>query len=281
MSTETGDRYGVIGSPIAHSKSPVIHEMFASQTKQALTYSAIEVPKTEAAAFVRRFFAEGGRGLNVTVPNKEEAFAVADITTPRATLARAVNTLSTDGEGHLIGDNTDGAGLLGDLLNNYGVSLAGKRVLMLGAGGASRGVLAAIADLPEGQGPATIVVANRTLAKAEALSADLAGKLSVQPASYADAASQAFDLIINGTSASLSGELPPLSPAMLAPGCCCYDMMYAAKPTPFIEWAQINGASLAIDGLGMLVGQAAESFFIWRGIRPETKPVIDALRAAN
>lgn len=255
--------------------------MFASQTKQTLTYSAIEVPKTEAAAFVRRFFAEGGRGLNVTVPNKEEAFAVADITTPRATLARAVNTLSTDGEGRLIGDNTDGAGLLGDLLNNYGVSLAGKRVLMLGAGGASRGVLAAIADLPEGQGPATIVVANRTLAKAEALSADLAGKLSVQSASYADAANQAFDLIINGTSASLSGELPPLSPAMLAPGCCCYDMMYAAKPTPFIEWAQINGASLAIDGLGMLVGQAAESFFIWRGIRPETKPVIDALRAAN
>lgn len=255
--------------------------MFASQTKQALTYDAIEVPKTEAAAFVRRFFAEGGRGLNVTVPNKEEAFAVADITTPRATLARAVNTLSVDGEGRLIGDNTDGAGLLGDLLANYGVSLAGKRVLMLGAGGASRGVLAAIADLPEGQGPATIVVANRTLAKAEALSADLAGKLSVQPASYADAGGQSFDLIINGTSASLSGELPPLSTTLLASGCCCYDMMYAVEPTPFIEWAQANGAALAIDGLGMLVGQAAESFFIWRGIRPDTKPVIDALRAAH
>lgn len=272
------DRYAVIGSPIGHSKSPLIHGMFASQTEQVLTYTSIEVPREDAGDFIRGFFKEGGKGLNVTLPNKEEAFSAAERTTPRAALARAVNTLFLDGDGRLVGDNTDGAGLLGDLSHNHGVSLAGRRLLMLGAGGASRGVLAAIADLDASERPAQIVVANRTLAKAQALSEDLRERLPVEPRSYDAASSQSFDLIINGTSTSLGGEMPPVTASMLAPGCCCYDMVYAAKPTSFMAWALANGAGTAIDGLGMLVGQAAESFALWRGVRPDTQPVIDALR---
>lgn len=271
-------RYGVIGKPISHSKSPAIHTVFAQQTKQALTYAAFEVEEADLEAFVREFFAGGGGGLNVTAPHKQGVFALAQVTTPRASLARAANTLYLDAKGHLVGDNTDGAGLLGDLAQNHGVKIAGKRLLMLGAGGATRGVLAAIADLPAAERPATITVANRTLEKAEALATDFAGKLSVTASSYAQAGETCYDILINGTSAGFGGELPPLSPAALGEGCCCYDMMYSSQQTAFQAWALSHGAALAPDGLGMLVGQAAEAFFVWRGVRPETESVIASLR---
>ena len=269
-------RYAVIGSPIAHSKSPRIHSLFAEQTKQNLTYEAIEVLEADFESFVNAFFESGGGGLNVTVPHKERAFAMAEVTSPRATLARAVNTLSLNNAGQLEGDNTDGAGLLNDLLNNHGTSIESKRLLMLGAGGATRGVLAAIADLENR--PVAITVANRTLARATALASDFSPRLAISAVGYDELHDQQFDVIINGTSASLGGELPPLLPSLIAPNCCCYDMMYAAEPTLFLKWAKAHGAAQAIDGLGMLVGQAALAFTRWRGVAPTTNEVILALR---
>lgn len=271
------DRYAVIGSPIAHSKSPAIHTAFAAQTQQALTYGAADVLPAELDDFVATFFADGGCGLNVTMPHKERVFALADVATPRASLARAANTLSRNAEGQLVADNTDGAGLLGDL-ESHGVSLRQKRILFLGAGGATRGVLAAIADLTA-ERPEQITVANRTVAKAHALREDFSQSLALTAVGYVDLGGSSFDLIINGTSASLGGELPPLAEGLVAPGCCCYDMMYAAEPTPFQRWAQENHATLVLDGLGMLVGQAAESFLVWRGVRPATSAVVEELRA--
>ncbi|MGA1072980.1 MAG: shikimate dehydrogenase [Pseudohongiellaceae bacterium] len=269
-------RYAVIGSPIAHSKSPRIHSLFAEQTKQNLTYEAIEVLEADFESFVNAFFESGGGGLNVTVPHKERAFAMAEVTSPRATLARAVNTLSLNNAGQLEGDNTDGAGLLNDLLNNHGTSIESKRLLILGAGGATRGVLAAIADLENR--PVAIKVANRTLARATALASDFSPRLAISAVGYDELHDQQFDVIINGTSASLGGELPPLLPSLIAPDCCCYDMMYAAEPTLFLKWAKAHGAAQAIDGLGMLVGQAALAFTRWRGVAPTTNEVILALR---
>ena len=269
-------RYAVIGSPIAHSKSPLIHSLFAEQTKQHLTYEAIEVLEAEFVSFVNAFFESGGGGLNVTLPHKERAFALAEVTTPRASLARAVNTLSLNKAGQLEGDNTDGAGLLNDLYLNHKVSIESKRLLILGAGGATRGVLAAIADLANK--PAAITVANRTPAKATALASDFASRLAITASGYDALDEQQFDVIINGTSASLGGELPPVPPSVIAPDCCCYDMMYAAEPTLFLKWAKAQGAAQAIDGLGMLVGQAALAFTRWRGIEPTTADVIQALR---
>ena len=269
-------RYAVIGSPIAHSKSPLIHSLFAEQTKQHLTYEAIEVLEAEFVSFVNAFFESGGGGLNVTLPHKERAFALAEVTTPRASLARAVNTLSLNKAGQLEGDNTDGAGLLNDLYLNHNVSIESKRLLILGAGGATRGVLAAIADLANK--PAAITVANRTPAKATVLASDFASRLAITASGYDALDDQQFDVIINGTSASLGGELPPLVPSLIAPNCCCYDMMYAAEPTLFLKWAMAQGAAQAIDGLGMLVGQAALAFTRWRGVEPTTEDVIQALR---
>ncbi len=272
-------RFAVIGSPIAHSKSPLIHSAFAEETQRTLTYEAIEVSPESLSGFVSEFFADGGIGLNVTVPHKEAVYALAEVSTARAQLARAANTLSLDSQGRLRADNTDGAGLLGDLENNHGTTLKGKRLLMLGAGGATRGVLAAVADLPEAERPLCITVANRTVAKAEALATDFAGRLAIAACGYEAAAASSFDIIINGTSASLSGELPPLSSALVAPGCCCYDMMYDSAATAFQTWAREHGALLAIDGLGMLVGQAAESFYVWHGVRPSTAALISRLRS--
>jgi shikimate dehydrogenase len=191
-------------------------------------------------------------------------------------LARAVNTLSVNTAGQLEGDNTDGAGLLNDLLNNHGTSIESKRLLILGAGGATRGVLAAIADLENR--PVAITVANRTLARATALASDFSPRLAISAVGYDELHDQQFDVIINGTSASLGGELPPLLPSLIAPNCCCYDMMYAAEPTLFLKWAKAHGAAQAIDGLGMLVGQAALAFTRWRGVAPTTNKVILALR---
>ncbi len=268
------DQYAVFGHPISHSKSPLIHRQFAQQTDQALVYTAQEVPLDGFAAALRRFQAAGGKGLNITVPFKQTAYALADSLSARAQLAGAVNTLSLDAHGGWQGDNTDGIGLVRDLTDNHGLRLTHKRVLMLGAGGAVRGVLGPLLD----QQPAQLLIANRTLSKAEALAA-LYPAGTVTACSYAELIGQQFEVIINGTSAGLADALPPLPAGLLAPGGLGYDMVYGNRPTVFVQWAQAQGAT-GLDGLGMLVEQAAESFYLWRGLRPHTAPVIAALRAA-
>ena len=266
------DRYGVFGNPIAHSKSPLIHGMFAEQTGQALSYEALLAPLDDFAGFARDFF-QDGLGGNVTVPFKEEAFRLAGSLTARAQRAGAVNTLKKLDDGRLLGDNTDGAGLVRDLTHNAGFALRGKRILILGAGGAVRGILEPFLA----EQPAEMSIANRTPAKAEALAeafADL-GNLRACGFDYRD---EAFDLIVNGTSASLAGDVPPIDPQLIRPGhTLCYDMMYGAQPTAFNRWAAERGA-LTRDGLGMLVEQAAEAFYLWRGVRPLAEPVLQALR---
>jgi shikimate dehydrogenase len=267
------DHYGVFGNPIGHSKSPLIHRLFAEQTGQHLSYEALLAPLDDFTGFARRFFIEG-RGANVTVPFKEQAFQWADDLSERARRAGAVNTLSKLADGRIEGDNTDGAGLLRDLVVNHGVQLKGQRILLLGAGGAVRGVLAPFLA----EQPAALVLANRTLDKAEGLAREFADLGRIYPSGF-DWLEESVDLIINGTSASLGGEMPPIAPSLIQPGhTICYDMMYGAQPTPFCRWAQTQGAAQAIDGLGMLVEQAAEAFHIWRGVRPDTAPVLARLR---
>ena len=267
-----------MGNPVAHSKSPFIHARFAAQTGQAMTYGAILVERGGFAEAVARFRDEGGRGLNVTVPFKEEAFALVAVPRPRAALAGAVNTLwfgePGDVAGRYEGDNTDGTGLVNDLTANLGFALAGRRVLLLGAGGAARGVLGPLLA----ERPATFVVANRTHSRAETLARHFAPHGAVTARPLAELAPGEFDLIINATSASLAGELPPLAPGVLGGAELCYDMMYGAAPTPFLRRAGEEGARRCSDGLGMLVEQAAEAFAIWRGCRPATGPVLAALR---
>ncbi|TRX73831.1 shikimate dehydrogenase [Pseudomonas mangiferae] len=265
------DRYGVFGNPIGHSKSPLIHRRFAEQTGQALTYEALLAPLEDFAGFARAFFREG-RGANVTVPFKEEAFRLADRLTPRAERAGAVNTLMRLDDGGLLGDNTDGAGLVRDLVQNAGVRLGGARVLVLGAGGAVRGVLEPLLA----EGPAALLIANRTADKARQLARHFADLGEVRGGGF-DEVDGAFDLVVNGTAASLAGERPPLDPACLRPGALCYDMMYAAEPTVFCRWAVEHGAT-SRDGLGMLLEQAAEAFQMWRGVRPSTAPLLETLR---
>ncbi len=268
------DRYAVMGNPIAHSLSPMIHRQFAEQTGQSLRYEAILVPLGAFPEAVARFQAEGGRGLNVTVPFKEEAWALADERSARAEQAGAVNTLVLREDGTRFGDNTDGVGLVRDLTENLGWRVADRRVLILGAGGAVRGVLGPILA----EGPRSVTLANRTVARAEALATRFAGPVPLQAQGFEALAGAAFDLVINGTSASLAGELPPLPEGCVA-GARVYDMVYGAAPTPFMDWARRAGAAQVADGLGMLVEQAAEAFLIWRGVRPETAPVLRALRA--
>lgn len=264
------DRYAVFGHPIAHSKSPQIHTAFARQTGQDMTYEAILAPLDGFAESVAAFIAVGGRGANVTVPFKEEAFRLASRLSPRAQRAGAVNTLNFDADG-ILGDNTDGAGLVADLTRNLNCTIVGKRVLLLGAGGAARGVIEPLLD----QQPAALVIANRTVSRAEEL-AELFGR-GVRACGF-DAANTPFDLVINATAASLAGDLPPLSPRVFTPDTMAYDMMYG-RDTPFLDFARTHGARTA-DGLGMLVEQAAEAFHLWRGVRPDTAPVIAALRTA-
>ncbi|WP_454256625.1 shikimate dehydrogenase [Pseudomonas sp. Marseille-Q8238] len=267
------DRYGVFGNPIGHSKSPLIHRLFAEQTDQALSYEPLLAPLDDFIGFARAFFAEG-RGGNVTVPFKEEAYRLADELSERARRAGAVNTLKKLDDGRLLGDNTDGAGLVRDLTVNAGLNLANARILLLGAGGAVRGVLEPLLACQ----PRALVIANRTVAKAEQLAQEFA-ELGPVAASGFDWLSEPVDLIINGTSASLAGELPPLDPSLIQPGhTVCYDMMYAKEPTAFNRWASEHGAARCIDGLGMLVEQAAEAFFLWRGVRPDSAPVLAELR---
>lgn len=269
------DLYCVFGNPVAHSKSPVIHAAFAELTGQALRYEARLAPVEDFAGSLQAFLAEGGRGCNITVPFKEQAWALAEVRSPRAEKAGAVNTLLLGKDGRLHGDNTDGVGLVRDLVQNAGVTLAGKRVLVLGAGGAVRGVLGPLLA----EKPATLVVANRTAAKADALAALFADEGPVSGSGFDGLAGQSFDVVINGTSASLQGDLPPLPEGVLAPGAFAYDMMYGAAPTVFLQWAAAHGAQIR-DGLGMLVEQAAEAFWVWRHVRPSTAGVLAGLRAA-
>jgi shikimate dehydrogenase len=270
-------RYAVFGNPIAHSKSPLIHTAFAQQTHQSIQYEAIlvDIQPGEFAKAVQTFQDQGGNGFNITVPFKQAAFDLADQRTPRAQLAGAVNTMWFDDHGRRMGDNTDGIGILRDLRDNHGLSIHERRLLILGAGGAVRGVLEPLLK----ESPALCVIANRTLAKAQELVELFAplGK-NVTACSYDALTGQSFDLIINGTSTSLHGELPPLSDGILVKQGWAYDMMYANEPTVFMQWALAQGAERALDGLGMLVEQAAEAFYIWRGIRPDTAPVIAQLR---
>ncbi len=269
------DQYGVFGNPIGHSKSPLIHRLFAEQTGQTMSYEALLAPLDGFAEFARGFFARGGRGANVTVPFKEQAFALVDQLSERAERAGAVNTLCRHADGKLLGDNTDGAGLVRDLTVNAGWALAGQRILLLGAGGAVRGVLQPLLA----HKPRELVIANRTLSKAETLAQHFADLGPVLASEFAWL-QQPFDLIINGTSASLAGELPPLPAAVIKPGHTrCYDMMYSAEPTAFNRWASDLGAAACMDGLGMLVEQAAEAFLLWRGVRPDSAPVLAELRA--
>ncbi|WP_295585375.1 shikimate dehydrogenase [uncultured Lamprocystis sp.] len=272
------DRYAVIGHPIAHSKSPLIHAAFARQTGQDLEYTRILSAPDAFVDTVRCFFGDGGQGLNVTVPFKEAAWRLVDEHSPRAATAGAVNTLIRLPGQRLRGDNTDGVGLVRDLAGNHGFDFAGRRVLLLGAGGAARGVLRPLLE----SGLAELLIANRTLDKAAALAAAVAdldpGGATVHACGLADLGPVAFDLIINATSTGLTGAVPAIAPSVLAPGAWTYDMIYADSPTPFCRWGLSHGAARAIDGLGMLVEQAAESFFLWRGMRPETAAVIDLLR---
>lgn len=272
------DRYAVVGHPIAHSKSPQIHAAFARQTGQVLSYEAILAPLDGFAATVSAFRAAGGRGINVTVPFKLEAYALADRHTERARSAGAVNTLLFDAEG-ILGDNTDGAGLVRDLVANLGCTLGARRVLLLGAGGAARG---AVLPLLQAE-PAALTLANRSADKASALAAAFAphaGTVELRSGGFAELANQQFDLVINATAASLAAEAPALPPALYAPGALAYDMMYGRAPTPFMIAARADGATRIADGLGMLVEQAAESFCLWRGVRPDTAPVLAELRRA-
>jgi len=269
----TLDRYAVIGDPVGHSRSPQIHTLFAAQTGQRLTYEALRVPAGTLAVAVDDFVNAGGRGLNVTVPLKEEAWAFAATRTARAERAGAVNTLLLDaGQRH--GDNTDGVGLVRDLLDNRGAELGGRRLLLLGAGGAVRGILGPLLE----QAPATVVIANRTAARAAQLAARFADLGRVTGGGFDALAGMHFDVVINGTSASLHGAALTLPDDLVIDGALAYDLMYAAELTPFLRWSAGRGAASCADGLGMLVEQAAEAFALWRGVRPETGPVIEALR---
>lgn len=268
------DQYAVMGNPISHSKSPRIHAMFAAQTDQNLEYRAILVELDGFAAAARAFQKAGGRGLNVTVPFKQDAWVFADLLSARAERAGAVNTLIFDATG-VCGDNTDGPGLVRDLSVNLGYSLAEKRILLLGAGGASRGVMQPLLA----EQPTQLVIANRTASKAMDLALRCGDLGRVSGCDFSDLAGHQFDLIINATAVGLNDEVPPLPEGVLAPGGWCYDLMYGKEPTAFVRWGWEQGAANSIDGLGMLVEQAAESFYLWRGVWPETQTVIQALRA--
>jgi shikimate dehydrogenase len=267
------DRYAVFGSPIKHSKSPQIHRLFAEQTGQSLSYEAQEVKAESFDEAVCAFFAAGGKGLNCTVPLKELAYRFAAHKTERAERSKAINTLALQTDGTVLGDNTDGCGLVRDLSNNHRILLAGKRILILGAGGASRGIIGPILEAA----PATLLIANRTAEKAAGLAEEFECLGNIAGCGFEALAERRFDLILNATSASLSGDLPSLPEHLLADEGDCYDLAYGNEPTAFVRWGFAQGARKSLDGLGMLVEQAAEAFFIWREIRPQTQPVIDLL----
>lgn len=267
-------RYAVMGNPVTHSKSPRIHAQFAAQLGHSIEYTAIQVDPGGLAQAVEQFRANGGRGLNITVPFKLDAWRLAGRLSPRADQAGAVNTLRVETDGSLYGDNTDGAGLVRDITGNLGIALTGKTILLLGAGGAARGIVGPLLE----EKPARLVIANRTVPRARELAEIFAGQGEIEICGFEELTGRRFDIVINATSASLHDELPPLPDGLFSPGALAYDLMYADAPTVFLRWAGAHGAGRLADGLGMLVEQAAESFFIWRGVRPATAPVIAALR---
>ena len=270
------NRYAVIGNPIEHSKSPQIHAAFAKQTGEKLVYERILGDLQYFERDVIRFFQQGGRGLNVTVPFKVRAWQLADMLGREAQFAEAVNTLLRMPDGSLRGENTDGIGLVRDLTINHHCLLNGSRILLLGAGGAAKGVAASLLE----QEPAQLLIANRTSSSAQQLVQRLAGQGSVEWVGLEDLEGRQFDLIINATAAGLNAEIPAIPDGILAPGGWVYDLMYSSEPTAFVTWGRSQRAAKSLDGLGMLVEQAAESFFLWRGVRPETAPVIAILSAA-
>ncbi|MEE9552633.1 MAG: shikimate dehydrogenase [Gammaproteobacteria bacterium] len=268
------DHYCVMGNPVAHSKSPQIHKAFAEQTKQHLDYQVILVEEGGFPAALDEFQRQGGMGLNITVPFKGDAWEVCHDRTQRAERAQAVNTIWFGDDGVRHGDNTDGIGLIRDLTVNHQIKITGQDVLILGAGGAVQGILELLLD----QQPTRIVIANRTLSRAEQLVQIFSDYDHLKACGYDELEGKQFNIVINGTSASLQGEVPPLPDKILTENACCYDLMYSNVDTAFVRWAKSHNSLLALDGLGMLVEQAAESFYLWRGVLPETKAVIELLR---
>ncbi|WP_405235237.1 shikimate dehydrogenase [Lentisalinibacter orientalis] len=267
------DRYGVVGYPVSHSRSPIIHRVFAQQTGQHLTYELLEVPPAELESAIRTFQRQGGRGLNITVPHKSEAVRLADELSDAARMAGAVNTLSISSDA-IRGDNTDGVGLVRDLRKNHRVAIEGARILILGAGGATRGIMAPLLE----EEPTTITLANRTVSKAQALANHFGSMGAVQACRFDDIVEDVdYDLVINATSAGLRGETLPFPAGIVTAETVCYDLSYGTGDTPFTRWARSRGARRAIVGWGMLVEQAAESFYIWRGVRPDTRSVLKRL----
>lgn len=269
------DQYAVFGNPIAHSKSPQIHQQFAEQTQQNLVYTKQEVALDSFEQAVKLFAEQGGKGLNITVPFKEQAYQLADQLSSRARQAGAVNTLIIQNDKTIVGDNTDGIGLVNDLQQNLNWHLKDKRILLLGAGGAARGVIAPILE----QSPEQLLIANRTASKAENLARAFAKQGSISACALDDLPAESVDLIVNATSASLGGAAIDLPASLVAANTCCYDMMYSKELTPFLAWAKAHGVSELADGVGMLVEQAAFSFYLWRDVKPNTKQIIAQLQA--
>ena len=267
------DRYAVVGYPVAHSKSPLIHQLFARQTGQHMAYDLLEAEPKDFETAVRGFGAAGGMGLNVTVPHKEAAFALVDEISETANTAGAVNTISII-DGRLRGDNTDGVGFIRDVTVNHRQPLARTGVLVLGAGGAARGIMGPLLETK----PLKIVIANRTKERADRLVAQLGSPPTLRAVAFSELAGlPAFDVVINATSAGLKGEIPPFPATLVGPKSFCYDMVYSVHDTPFVAWARQHGAARAVQGWGMLIEQAAEAFFIWRGVRPDTRIVLKQL----
>ena len=270
----TIDRYGVMGYPVSHSRSPVIHRLFALQTGQELQYELLQVTPDKLETAVRQFQRTGGKGLNITVPHKAAAVRLCDQLSEPARTAGAANTLSFT-ETEIRGDNTDGIGLLRDLATNHGVTLDGARILILGAGGATRGIVGPLLEMQ----PALLRIANRTIEKADQIAADFSPIGTISTCRFDRVpVDNGYDVVINATSAGIKGEAPPYPAAAVSPGTFCYDLSYGLTPTPFSEWARNQGAARSVMGWGMLVEQAAESFYIWRGVRPETAPVLKQMK---
>lgn len=270
MASSVVDRYGVMGHPVSHSRSPVIHRLFALQTGQNIQYELLQVTPEKLEAAVRQFQRTGGKGLNITLPHKSTVIAIVDQLSERARTAGAVNTLVFE-DGDVFGDNTDGVGLIRDLGHNLGIRLRDSRILILGAGGATRGILSPLLAA----GPASLLIANRSLDRASLLVDEFSASGEVDACSFdAVPASQDFDLVINATSAGVRGETPPYPGSAISKDTVCYDLSYGLAPTPFSQWAATRGAARSLMGWGMLVEQAAESFHIWRGVRPDTAAVL-------
>lgn len=274
-SSSRTDRYALVGHPVSHSRSPLIHQLFARQTGEKLSYELIDAEPEQFETAVRGFAAAGGRGMNVTVPHKEAAFEICKTLGAEAEAARAVNTITIK-RGTLHGDNTDGTGFIQDVRVNHDREIAGKRVLLLGAGGAARGIIGPILA----QRPETLVLANRTIERAEGLQADLGSPPQLSTCRFDELGDMdRFDIVINATSAGMHGEQPPFPASLVGQATFCYDLAYSLKPTPFVTWAESHGAGEAVQGWGMLVEQAADSYEIWRGKRPDTQPILSKLTA--